>query len=464
MIDQMVLGDTLQKINASLNKRFEKDADLYISKQDEFEIKKLLCSNKYQAIINMSVGKDIKPEIILKVIVRNAGLITVPRIGKFWKELKPIWDNVRYESVAYMMEDVMNNMVYVNKDLKHLLFKYYIKGISYQERSGYWDADKYTLDTRERKDLFLALIQGTRDDEPDFDEKWKFIVEAIDDYKYLLKDSDLLVDYKKALSESESKAFFKQICREMNASSVKDDMYDNMIISTYVTYGDDAFNDAVKNLKEGHRNYKLYTKAIVELLCRKEEISIIKARFDAFFKLYQQPALERHIRTELDRKVWKAAKKRNPELYQERKPQIDTYITEEDNTQYNTFTEVFNAILERKKAKDIAYVWVNMKSEAFKKSLADAFSYDGRGYDKEMKEVFEWLFKHNQRRNSSHYKKICENVADALVQMGEINTPFAKIADDLLLVNILEHNVEGKSIKDYLTTYHFEEFKSQYSE
>ena len=33
MIDQIRLSDTLQKINASLNKRFEKDADLYISKQ-----------------------------------------------------------------------------------------------------------------------------------------------------------------------------------------------------------------------------------------------------------------------------------------------------------------------------------------------------------------------------------------------------------------------------------------------
>lgn len=40
MVNQILLNDTLQKINASLNKRFEKDADLYISKQDEYEIKR----------------------------------------------------------------------------------------------------------------------------------------------------------------------------------------------------------------------------------------------------------------------------------------------------------------------------------------------------------------------------------------------------------------------------------------
>ena len=95
MIDQIRLSDTLQKINASLNKRFEKDADLYISKQDEFEIKKLLCNGAYAAIVNMSVGKEISPEIILKVIVRNAGLLTMVNAGKFERELKPILDNVQ---------------------------------------------------------------------------------------------------------------------------------------------------------------------------------------------------------------------------------------------------------------------------------------------------------------------------------------------------------------------------------
>ena len=47
MVNQILLNDTLQKINASLNKRFEKDADLYISKQDEYEIKKNLCNEAY---------------------------------------------------------------------------------------------------------------------------------------------------------------------------------------------------------------------------------------------------------------------------------------------------------------------------------------------------------------------------------------------------------------------------------
>ena len=55
MVDQNLLNDTLQKINASLNKRFEKDADLYISKQDEYEIKKHLCNEAYGAVVDLSL-------------------------------------------------------------------------------------------------------------------------------------------------------------------------------------------------------------------------------------------------------------------------------------------------------------------------------------------------------------------------------------------------------------------------
>ena len=461
MIDQIRLSDTLQKINASLNKRFEKDADLYISKQDEFEIKKLLCNGAYAAIVNMSVGKEISPEIILKVIVRNAGLLTMVNAGKFDRELKPILDNVQYESVAYMMEDVLNNTVYMGKDLKRLIFKYYIRNISYQERVEYWDADYYTLDTRERKELFLALIQGEQSDEPNFHDKWDFIVEAIDEYKYLLHDNKLLVDFKKGLSEEENKKLFIQLCEEMSDPSVCDDMYNNMIVDTYVSYGNEAFNDAIKAIKLGNRNYKLYVKAIVELLRSQEDASAVKNRFDAFYKLYQQPVVKRHIRTELDRKVWKAAKK-NAELYHERKQQIDNYLPEENNVVYNNFAEIFEDVMAGKKAQNIAFVWVNMKPDALKQSLSDAFSYDGWDYEDEMEGVFEWLFKHNQRRSTSHYKKICEIVADALLQQEDIDSPFAKIADNALLENILEHNVKGKSIKDYLSTFHFEEYKNQY--
>ena len=57
MVDQLLLNDTLQKINASLNKRFEKDADLYISKQDEYEIKRNLCNEAYGGIVDMAKAK-----------------------------------------------------------------------------------------------------------------------------------------------------------------------------------------------------------------------------------------------------------------------------------------------------------------------------------------------------------------------------------------------------------------------
>ena len=38
MVDQKLLNDTLQKIHASLNRRYEKDAALFISRQDENDL------------------------------------------------------------------------------------------------------------------------------------------------------------------------------------------------------------------------------------------------------------------------------------------------------------------------------------------------------------------------------------------------------------------------------------------
>lgn len=463
MLDQVVISDTLQKINASINRRFEKEADLYISKQDEFELKRLLCNNLYPAVINMSVGKDISLEIILKVIVRNAGLLSIPSAKKFENGLKQVLDNVQYEAVAYMMEDVLNNTICMDKKLKHLLFSYYVKNICYQDRIKYWDDKKYVLDTDERAELFQALLQGQQADEPKFGEKWKFIVKAVDTYKYFLHDTKLLIFFKKSLTNADSKRLFKQMCDEMEQPSVMDDMYNNMIISTYVSYGDDAFNDALSALKTGHRNFKLYVKAIVELLRQNEDSDVITDRFDSFYKLYQQQIFGRHINDELDRKVWKAAKK-NAKLYMERKQQIDNFLPVEEHVQYNSFDEVFHDVADGKKAARIAYVWLNMKQDTLRQSLLDAFISDSWEYEDEMREVFEWIFKHNQRRGSDYLKKICENVAKALLEHGKAEDVFAVVADRLLLKNVLEYNVKGNSVKDYLATFHFEEYKTRYLE
>ena len=103
MVDQILLNDTLQKINASLNKRFEKDADLYISKQDEYEIKKNLCNEAYGGVVDMAKAKGISNDIIVKVIMRNAGVLDVKDIGKFKKELCPILERANYKALVYMM-------------------------------------------------------------------------------------------------------------------------------------------------------------------------------------------------------------------------------------------------------------------------------------------------------------------------------------------------------------------------
>ena len=150
MVDQNLLNDTLQKINASLNKRFEKDADLYISKQDEYEIKKHLCNEAYGAVVDMAKAKGISHDIIVKVIMRNAGVLNVKDVGKFKKELKPILEDANYKTLQYMMEDVLGNTVYMQKKIRHILFSYYMNGITATLRLNYWKRGTFDFDKEER--------------------------------------------------------------------------------------------------------------------------------------------------------------------------------------------------------------------------------------------------------------------------------------------------------------------------
>ena len=267
MVDQILLNDTLQKINASLNKRFEKDADLYISKQDEYEIKKNLCNEAYGGVVDMAKAKGISNDIIVKVIMRNAGVLDVKDIGKFKKELRPILERANYKALVYMMEDVLGNNVYMQKKLRHVLFTYYMNGITSMERLNYWKRGTFEFDEVERSALFELIIEKTKHKDASKTLKFKidFILDAFTKYPSLLK-GDVFVKFKDILDEGEKKDFFKFLCKEMESPSIDDEAYNFILVDAYASYGEQAFSDAVGQIKAtSPSNFKQYVKVICKL-------------------------------------------------------------------------------------------------------------------------------------------------------------------------------------------------------
>lgn len=466
MIDQILLNDTLQKINASLNRRFEKNSDLYISKQDEYEIKKNLCNNAYGGLTDMAKAKGISNDIIIKVIIRNAGILDVKNVARFKKELKPVLENVDYSILGYMMEDIFRNNVYMQKEIKHLLFNEYMKGISDKARVDYWYNDEYTFDVTERAELFNSIIlcSDSTDTKKSLKAKINFIKGAFKRYPELMQ-SDVYIKLKNTLDESGVKEFFNILRQEMISPCIDDNAYNFVLITAYASYGDCAFNDAVDQIKSSSpSNYKQYVKAIFRMLEKQKDKDALAGMFDTIYSAYDSPYMKRHIKREIDKKIWAKAKS-NDDLYAVNKKLIDNILAQTEPTdkkEYASFSDVLNDLLAGEKPQNVGYTWINMKSSEFERSIMDSFTETSRLDHKEMSETYSSLFKHSLARGKiKELKKFCECTARILLQFDKSDdeSEFFDLFDQIWLDNVLRYKLQSQSIKEYMCEKHFDRVK-----
>lgn len=466
MVDQILLNDTLQKINASLNKRFEKDADLYISKQDEYEIKKNLCNEAYGGVVDMAKAKGISNDIIVKVIMRNAGVLDVKDIGKFKKELRPILERANYKALVYMMEDVLGNNVYMQKKLRHVLFTYYMNGITSMERLNYWKRGTFEFDEVERSALFELIIEKTKHKDASKTLKFKidFILDAFTKYPSLLK-GDVFVKFKDILDEGEKKDFFKFLCKEMESPSIDDEAYNFILVDAYASYGEQAFSDAVGQIKAtSPSNFKQYVKVICKLFWSEKDKTSLTRMFDTICKVYESPYIKNHVKREIDKKVWKTAKM-NEVLYGERKAKIDrlmSSIEQTDKAKYTSLSDISTDVSNGVKSQSIAYFWINMKSPEFEQSILDSFSKMSSGYLWTMSETYSWLFEHSMKKGKiRELSKLCERLAQPLHEFSSLGkrSDFYNTLDSMWVDNVVKYKLKGNAIKVYMFENHFDRVK-----
>lgn len=466
MVDQVLLNDTLQKINASLNKRFEKDADLYISKQDEYEIKKNLCNEAYGGVVDMAKAKGISHDIIVKVIMRNAAVLNVRDINKFKRELKPILEDANYRALSYMMEDVLSGNIYMQKKVRHVLFSYYMRSITANTRIAYWKRGNFDFDLEERRELFKIIIEKTKHKGPTKTLKFKidFIQDAFQKYPDLMKD-DVFGNLKTTLNDSEEAEFFKYLCREMQSPSINNDAYNFILVDAYAYYGEKAFNDAVSQIKASSpEGYKQYIKAICKLLWSEKDKTTLTRMFDTLCKVYDSPYIKSHIKREIDKKVWKAAKS-NKELYEARKTKIDHYMPameQTDKNKYTSFADISMDLSNNVKPQSISFFWLNMKSPDFEQSILESFTRLSVGYIVSMHEAYTWLFDHSMRKGKiRELTRMCERLAAPLHEFNSLNkaSDFYDTLDRLWVDYVVKYKLQGKKIEAYMFEKHFDRVK-----
>lgn len=132
MIDEFIsremMFESLKKINYSLDCRFEKDADLYISKQDAQEIKNMISGGYWQGIYGVYKTNKVSPNILTIELIKDAWLI---------KDISQ--DAIEYitnifndcEKTIFMenAKKVINNEIYSPISLKNIINSIYYKHV-----------------------------------------------------------------------------------------------------------------------------------------------------------------------------------------------------------------------------------------------------------------------------------------------------------------------------------------------
>lgn len=469
MIDQRLLNDTLQKINSSLNKRFEKDTELYISKQNEYEIKKNLCNETYGGIFDMARAKGISNEIIVKVIIKNAGIFNISDINYFKEQLNPILRNTNYKVISYIMEDILENNIYMPKTLRNILFHHYINGITSEDRLNYWNSDKYDFYEGEIKTLFNAIIEKNEPEDKSKILKFKtdFIKEAFEKYPSLLgnKKNPFITMKEIFVDDEEKEKLFEYICEEMYDPSINIDGYNNVLLNVYVSYGEQAFDDTLDMIKNrSNSNFKQYIKAIKKILKNEKDKDVLVRMFDKIYRLYNSNYIKNYIKREIEKKVWNTIKL-NETLYAERGTEIDRLISgieQNDDAKYLTFEDVYNDIVDDKNPRNIAYNWLNIKSPDFEKSIMYSFTKLSDEYLWLVEDTYSYLFKHSHGKGDfKELKRFCERIVKPMNEFISTNqsSEFFDILDSLWIENVVKYKLKGAEIEDYIFKNHYDRVK-----
>ena len=214
-INQIELHETLQRIKTALNKRYEKDAEMYISYQDALGIKHHLYDNELTALTDMTRSGIISNTLLARVVAKNLWLINDFSKGNI-KQIDAILANCDFKTLQNIKTGADNNTVEIPSELKKIILKYYYTNADSNICMEYLDnaTQKPNYDNDILRVCFCSLVER----QSTVQDKCKIIDEYIDKFKILSDDSKLLIELAENMDEDEKKEFSHYITNYISAN------------------------------------------------------------------------------------------------------------------------------------------------------------------------------------------------------------------------------------------------------
>lgn len=140
--EQKALFDALQRVERSLDERFEKDVSLYIPVEAVEDIKEQLYKGNYDYINNLYKARKYSAEILTNVVIKNAWLMP----NKKYAALKSVINecNINYLK-SLMSEYIFENRLDMAADFRNNLIELYLKRALVEDCQKLLDDDAMIL-------------------------------------------------------------------------------------------------------------------------------------------------------------------------------------------------------------------------------------------------------------------------------------------------------------------------------
>jgi hypothetical protein len=169
-VDIMAVHKANSRIEDALNRRFEKDADMYISNQDVAMIKEWLSKSEFELLYSKFSAEKYHPDVFFRTILRNAWLIKKISAEQFSNTIRPILKQVQPENSKKLLKEVAENKLDVPHSFRENLLKYYARSIDPDEAEDLL-LSSHSLGFKRVKALVQRVL-GQYAGTPQFISKW----------------------------------------------------------------------------------------------------------------------------------------------------------------------------------------------------------------------------------------------------------------------------------------------------
>lgn len=241
-IDPVELDKTLQRIQTALNKRYERDAEMYVSRQDALEIKRLLYNGEYDALLNMANAKVINEVVLSHVVINNLWLVGQTK-DYYRNKLGKIFDFADSSFLEKVRADLDSRSIEIDLQTKELLLKTIYKKASANVCRQYLDGNTHRSN-KIIKVAFSRLIQVT----DSISDKVKVISRYFIKYPFLANDGDILQGAYSNLADDRKAEFIEEIVGIIR-SSIIEGTDPQEAYKAVLFISDDAYNQVNQILK-----------------------------------------------------------------------------------------------------------------------------------------------------------------------------------------------------------------------